>query len=149
MDDRPLEPLLVFPCELDLHAKIFADSPVRIIELFLQCFDNEGHQRLGVPRHVLEAMAVRFRAFMDTEVGSLESAFGGQVVRQRNQIRRESRDFAVLFDFFGEREKAKSRSRAEGRVGTPTEEADEATAVKHGMTPDNVRKIYKRGRSGA
>ena len=77
-----LEPLLTFPFEIVLHQRLFEQQPLRIAELFAQCFDSQGVQRFQVSTHVLEALAERFRRVLDGESLTLDEAFGGKIRRE-------------------------------------------------------------------
>jgi hypothetical protein len=149
MSQDDLAPLLTFPFEVPLHQQLFDSTPLRIIEMYLQCFDEDGVQRFGVPKHVLEALAVRFQTLMRKQHNTLDSAFGGRVARQRNKLFLDKRDYGIIFNHMGARERARERarkSRKYERSGTPTEEADEEMAERQGMSVDNVRRIYRKSK---
>jgi hypothetical protein len=143
MAKEELETLLTFPFEVELHQRLFEAQPLRIAELFLQCFDKQGVQRLQVPTHVLEAVAERFRRVLDGDAHTLDDAFGGKIRRQRNRIVSERIDYSVAWDHRSAREKA-ARIPHSQRRETPFEAADEEVAAKHGTSPENIRRIYKR-----
>lgn len=142
-DRKP--PLLVFPQEIAIHAQLFEQTPLRIVEQYLQCFDSSGNQAFDVPRHVLEALARRFLSLMSGEQGSLDDAFGGRTAQQRNELLIEARDQSVLWELLTELERVRGEALAERGPGTPFEIAVERVGARCGMSPDNIRRIYRKG----
>jgi hypothetical protein len=140
-------PLLVFPFEPELHERLFEQTPLVIIKMYLDAFDSEGRQAFQVPQHVLEALARRFLALMSRQQNSLDAAFGGCVARQRNQLLAGDSDWSVLWSLLGEIKKVEGESPSERGAGTPYEIALERVAEDFGMSPDNVRRIYRKGSS--
>lgn len=139
-----MEPLLVFEHEIDLHKRMFEASPLTIISIYLECFRPDGTQGRGVPKHVLEALAQRFLLVMNEETNSLDQAFGGKVARQRNRFRESEREGHVLWELMRAKEKIEVQAPEERGPGTAFEIAVERVAEKLGMSPDNVRRMYKK-----
>jgi hypothetical protein len=144
MASKNLPPLIVFPCEPDNDAELFERTPFSIILRYLDCFDRNGLAIREVPPHVLEALARRFICVSCEELNSIDQAFGGSVARQRNRLREERTDWAVIFRLEGQIELAKEQSRRDRGAGSVLEIAIERTADKMKMTPANVRRIYKK-----
>jgi len=141
---KKLPPLVVFPCEPENDAELFERTPFAIISRYLDCFDRDGRAIREVPPHVLEALARRFICVSCEELNSLDQAFGGSVARQRNRLREEHSDWAVIFRLEGQIELVRAQSRRDRGAGTVTDIAIERTADKMKMTPSNVRRIYKK-----
>lgn len=135
-------------------------TPVLAIAKFLESFTSRGRVARDVPTVVMEALAVHFARFMRGDSESLDAAFGGKTATQRNSIASHERDYAVVFDLISykrtekerrdkERELAKRAGRPRPRfAGTPFEHAVEAVARRHGLDEENVRRIYKKSKSG-
>lgn len=140
-------PLLMFPFEPEFHEQLFEQTPLLIIKMYLDAFDSEGRQAFQVHQHVLEALARRFLSLMIRQQNSLDAAFGGCVARQRNQLLAEDSDWSVLWKFLAEIKKVEEESPGERGAGTPFEIALERVAEDLGMSPDNVRRIYKKSAS--
>ncbi len=145
--EKALENLLIFPQEEEEYRRSFEQIPVRALAVFLQCFNEQGAQVRGVPKFILEFIASRIQTFVDGPQRSLDDAFGGKTNRQLNAIYFQDRDDEVLFDFFDAREEARELPREQRASVTPFEIAVEKTAIKHNMSKNNVRKIYKRSKS--
>jgi hypothetical protein len=143
--DGPKPPLIVFPFEAQLHEELFERTPLLIVKKFPEAFDSEGRQAFEVPQHVLEALAKRFIALMARQHNSLDAAFGGCVARQRNELLAEEGDWSVLWKFLRELEKVESETPSERGAGTTFEIALERLAEELDMSPDNIRRIYKKG----
>jgi hypothetical protein len=144
MASTKLPPLMIFPWEPETDAELFDRTPFLIISRFLECFDRNGQAIREVPLHVLEALARRFICVSCEEMNSIDKAFGGCVAQQRNRLREEHSDWAVIFLLEGQFELAKRQSRRDKGLGTATEVAIERVAHKLKMKPDNVRRIYKK-----
>ncbi len=145
--EKALENLLIFPQEEEEYKRSFERTPVSSLAVFLQCFDEQGTQVRGVPKVVLEFMASRIQTFFHNHKQSLDDAFGGKTKRQRAAIHIQERDNEVLFDFFGALEQAREIPREQRAGSTPFKIAVENTAIKHNMSKENVRKIYKNSKS--
>ncbi len=139
--------LVVFPGEDEIDRQLFNRSPVLAISKFLECFSPEGNQCFEVPRHVLEFLAASLTQFMDGGVGSLDAAFGGKTKRQRKAIEIAKRDYEIVFDLIGAREKFKKIPRAERGAGTPTELAVESVAKERGLSEGAIHRIYKKSKT--
>jgi len=145
-----MDPLLVLgPGELRIHRRLFEEAPLTIIDVYLQCFNNQGEQVWGVPRHVLEALAKRFLALMTSETSSLDAAFGGSLARERNRLLELDKDHEVLWTYMGELEKLESEGPVLKRHGGAHAIAVERTAEWLGMGPDNVRRILTKSRQAS
>ena len=142
MPDDAKPPLLIFPWEVDLHRRLFEQSPIRIIKMYLDCFNSEGRQVFAVPEHVLETLAARLRLLMDGDCKTLDAAFGGSAARQRNRLRAEDHDLSVLWVFGEELERVRGETKRERGAGTPFEIALERAGRRLDMSPENVRRIY-------
>ena len=139
--------LLGFQLRVKEHNRqLFNKKPVLAIASFLNCFDPEGGQFCDIPPYVLEFLAKRLQSFMRGGHKSLDEAFGGRTVRQRNSINQEDADQEVLFVFLGELEAARKMTRDERSKSTPFEEAVARTAEKYDIKEDTVRDIYKRSK---
>jgi hypothetical protein len=143
MDEEELPLLQTFGFEVEVHRRLFEQDALWIAQIFLECFDEEGNQRLQVPKHVLEALAQRFRKLMRKEVNTLDAAFGGKLARQRNRILSSKEEYTVSWDHMTARSKAAQVPHFQ-RHETPFEAADEEVAAKHGTSPENIRRIYKK-----
>ncbi len=132
--------------EVNLDRQLFNRSPVLAISRFLECFSSEGDQRFEVPRHVLEFLAASLTQFMGGGVGSLDAAFGGKTKRQRNAIKIEKRDYEIVFELIGAREKFKKIPRAERGKNTPFELAVGRVSEEYELSEDAVRRIYKKSK---
>jgi len=137
-----MDPLLVLPPELEIHRRLFDAAPLEIVRVFLECFNAEGRQALLVPRHVLEALAVRFLQLVDGDTNSLDEAFGGRIARQRNRILERHRSWTVLWRLEREKEKVAGKPPSERGAGTPSEIAVERVAEYFEMSTQNVRRIF-------
>jgi hypothetical protein len=133
---------IIFPKEAELESETFRRKPVEAIAAFLSCFDQKGVQRVEVPRHVLESLAALFGKFWTGEASNLDAAFGGKIGQRRNSILTRERDRQIVFDLVEERSRIKQEKLAHHE--TPFEMACALTAEKYGMSPETVRKIYKR-----
>jgi len=135
-------------------------NPVLAIAKYLESFTSEGGFAHDVPKVVLETLAVHFARFMRGNAESLDAAFGGKTATQRKRIEINERDYVVVFDLISfmrtekerrneERDLAKRAGRPRPRfAGTPFEHAVEAVAKRHGLDEENVRRIYKKSKSG-
>ena len=147
MDDDAIasdKPVLA-DIQADIDRKMFAQSPVHIIERFLANFSSEGTLTIPVPEHVLEALASKLRVFFDPDspVSSLDDAFGGHTARQRQALLAADRQFEVAFGLIAEMARLHELSSAERGAGTPYEIACENLAARFGMSVSNVQRIYK------
>ena len=120
--------------QAQIDAKMFAQSPIHILERYLESFAADGEMLVPVPKHILMALAERFRAFMarDSNLNSLDQAFGGKVARQRQARAADER-----------RRLGAMEPDERGVVGTPHEIACEIVAEKLNLSVENVRRIYK------
>lgn len=141
MTSGSLNELLCLPGEDSLDERRFESSPMKILSKYLECFDRNGHQVYGVPRHVLEALAERFLSVMNEEFNSLDRAFGGSVARQRNALLVEGRDYEIVSDFLEELERAREFP---PEHGTPFEQALRIVAAAYKTSEHNVLRIYKK-----
>ena len=135
-------------------------NPVLAISKFLESFTSRGRVAREVPKVVMEALAVHFARFMRGDYETLDAAFGGKTATQRNRIESDERDYAVVFDLISykrtekeRREKERALAKGQGRprprfTGTPFEYAVEAVAKRHKLDEENVRRIYKKSKSG-
>ena len=128
-----------------IDADMFEKMPVHIIERFLMSFDDDGGMTFTVDRHILEALAVRFRSFLrpGSELNSLDQAFGGKVGRQRQAILTAKAEYEVAFEIFAERKRLQGMTKKERGNGTPHEMACVSVAKKLGKSVENVRRIYQ------
>ncbi|HEV2816238.1 MAG TPA: hypothetical protein VGW40_03315 [Allosphingosinicella sp.] len=143
MKREAMEELLVFPQEIPVHEALFEQMPLWIVRKYLECFDSKGRQARIVPRHMLEALAKRFLLVTEGTAKSLDEAFGGRVRRQRNRLHEMDRQWSVLWALMQTIEEVKAEPRSARGKGSPFEIAVERVAEELGMSPDNVRRIYK------
>lgn len=132
--------------QAQIDAKMFAQSPIHILERYLESFAADGEMLVPVPKHILMALAERFRAFMarDSNLNSLDQAFGGKVARQRQARAAATREREVAWMVMDERRRLGAMEPDErGVVGTPHEIACEIVAEKLNLSVENVRRIYK------
>jgi hypothetical protein len=141
-DAQILPSKIIFPKEAELESETFRRKPIEAIAAFLSCFDQKGVQRVEVPRHVLESLAALFGKFWNGEASSLDAAFGGKIAQRRNSVLTRERDCEILWDFINEVSRIREDKLA--RSGTPFEMALDLVAEKHRISPETVRKIYKR-----
>lgn len=82
----------------------FSDLPVRLIPLYLEYFDGDGHLSRRIPKALLELIAQRFAAFLmiKGDGASVDQAFGGQTVRQRNALQRSGWRSSTPWVAYGE-----------------------------------------------
>jgi len=131
--------------QASIDAKMFAQSPIHIIERFLESFTYDGGMTFPVPQHILEALAVRFRDFLapGSPLSSLDEAFGGTVARQRQARVAADRQLEVVFLVVSERQRVRNLKGSDRGNGTPHEIACENVAEQLAMSVDNVRRLYK------
>lgn len=121
----------------------FEELPLVIVERFLDSFASDGSQTFEVPKHILEALAVRFRQFLNQEAESLEDAFGGQMKRQRQAIDRALQVDEVTFAMTVEMKRLNALSPAERGPGNVYAIASETVAEQAGMSDGNVGRLYQ------
>lgn len=126
-----------------IDAPQFEKSSVHIIERFLEHFASDGTMTFDVPKHILEALAVRFRPFLDHEVATLDKAFGGKARRQRQAIDTASQVDTISFMVIAEMKRIRAMSPSDRDPGTPYTVACENVARQRGMSADNVQRLYK------
>ncbi|GGI76257.1 hypothetical protein GCM10007973_11350 [Polymorphobacter multimanifer] len=131
--------------QADVDADLFEQQPIRIIERYLESFSSSGEMTFPVPPHILEALAIRFRVFLDPEsaIISLDEAFGGQMARQRQALVSAQKQFEIAFHVITEMQRLQMISTADRGPGTPFEIACEIVAEHWAISVDNVRRIYK------
>ena len=129
----------------DIDVRMFAKTPIHIIERYLDSFATDGSMAFEVPQHILEALAVRLRAFMapSSSIRTLDQAFDGQVARQRQARVTADLQFAVAFDVYAERQEMRKLKPSQRGRRTPYEMACINVAKKRKMSVDNVRRLYK------
>ena len=94
-----MQPQLLMPREADIHRQLFKKQPLRILEKYLECFDDDCQQVYDVPEHVLSALAKCVHSFMRIEKHkSLDAAFGGRTRRQLAAINRSERSKGIAFE---------------------------------------------------
>ena len=139
-----LQSQLLMPGEADVHRQLFKQQPIRILEKYLECFDDECQQIYDVPEHVLSALAKCFHSFMRREQHkSLDAAFGGSTRRQLTAIRSSERSKDMAFEILVALENIKVLPEDKREPGSPFEVAVEMVAESQNMSPDNVRRLYK------
>lgn len=145
MDNQP--PVPGQPTLASIQAKIdapqFEKSSVHIIERFLEHFASDGTMTFDVPKHILEALAARFRPFLDHEVATLDKAFGGQTGRQRQAIDTATQVDTITFMVIEELKRLHAMPPSDRDPGTPYSVACENVAEQQGMSADNVQRLYK------
>ena len=131
--------------QADIDARMFEQSPIHIIERFLESFSTDGHMTFKVSQHILEALAGRFRLFFspESEMGTLDEAFGGKVARHRQARHAAARQFEIAFLVTAEMQRLRAIPKAKRGNGTPYELATQAIATDLGMSVDNVCRLYK------
>lgn len=116
MDNQPPAPGK--PTLASIQAKIdapqFEKSSVHIIERFLEHFASDGTMTFDVPKHILEALAARFRPFLEHEVATLDKAFGGQTGRQRQAIDTATQVDTITFMVIEELKRCQRRTATRG-----------------------------------
>ena len=141
MSEKPKIGLRALEERVDLP--LFERMPMWAVARLLQCVNLEGDQVFDVPKHVLAELARRFADFMNGNCDSLDEAFGGRPVRQRNELDNADRDYAVIFEYFLALEKARKMTKEERSGSTPSECAEAAVAEHFKMSAENVRRIWK------
>ena len=144
MGEKPKIGLRALEERVDLP--LFERMPMWAVARLLQCVNLEGDQVFDVPKHVLAELARRFTEFMDGNCCSLDEAFGGRTVRQRNALNTADRDYAVIFAYTLALEKAREMRKEERSHSTPSECAETDVAERFGMSAENVRRIWKASR---
>jgi len=86
--------------EVALEIEQFDELPVKAILRYLDFFTAAGEQEVQLPRHVAEAIARRFRMFVDGQ--KLDDAFGGTPKLQLKAISAAEKDSEILFQYFVE-----------------------------------------------
>lgn len=134
--------------ESGFDGKKFEVMPLLIIERFLDSFKIDVTMDDEVPRYVLEALAVRFTAFFSEEskLKTLDQAFGGKLVRQRQARFAFHWKFEIVFSVMSERKRLRAMPKSERGAGTPHEIACEIVAKQFQVSPDTVRSVFKESR---
>jgi hypothetical protein len=134
--------------ESGLDGKKFEIMPLLIIERFLDYFSVDGTMTDDVPKYILEALAARFTAFHseDSKLKTLDQAFGGKLVRQRQARLAFHWKFEIVFSVMSERKRLRAIPISERGKGTPHEIACEIVAEQFHVSADTVRSVFKESR---
>ena len=126
----------------------FEESPILIIDRFVSCFATDGRQTFDVPKHVLEALAAKFRLFLHHDAQSLDDAFGGQTGRQRQALNRAKSTDKIAKMMLSEINAQRATPRSKRDPGTPYDVASETLGNTTGTSADNIQRLYKLAKSG-
>jgi hypothetical protein len=132
--------------ELEWELKLFEKQPVLAIAKYLECFDTDGEQTNEIPSHILLFLARRFEKLMHEEVGTLDKAFGGKVVTQRNSILVEPYEYRIVYQMQFEMQEARKLTHLERARNTPFEIAREKVAKEFQRTEASIERIYKKSK---
>ena len=131
-----------------IDARMFEQSPIHIIERYLESFSDSGNMTFPVAPHILEALAVRLRLFVELEssIKTLDDAFGAKTGNQRQARRASGLQYAIAFDVILAQRALKKLTPIQRNRRSPLEIAFINVASRYAVSVDTVRRHYKNGK---